>query len=194
MPNSINLEWSEMLQLMWAQQQNLINKYSQLEGLPSPPVMATTYAGQQILKNFAWRVVEELAEAFHEINDMNEQKMKEELADALHFHIELLIYSGITHRGVDQMFPVRRAISPSPTVQPLWFVAYKLGAAMHELKWKPWRQTQESTDVDTFHKRLVESWDYMMDLWLEFGYDRHDIFNTYMGKAAVNRTRQEEGY
>ena len=101
----------DKLELLFARQRELMEKYEPIEranGLlqtSDVPVKLDSYQGQARLKDFAWRITEELGEA------MNCLKMKpwkqtpqvtdrehylEELVDAAHFFFELLILSGFT--------------------------------------------------------------------------------------------------
>jgi len=96
-------------------QLNLVQKYIDIEGLPPYPININTRAGQSLIKDFISRVIEELGEAwesylvlmdmFHrgyQREDMvpHLQNFNEELGDALHFHMELMIYSGISIKDI----------------------------------------------------------------------------------------------
>lgn len=99
------------LKEMFSLQKNLLKGYIGIEGLPSYPVDINTKEGQILLKDFNARIVEELGEAMESyelIMASPELKMglkdvkphlsnfNEEIADAMHFMLELLIFSGIT--------------------------------------------------------------------------------------------------
>jgi hypothetical protein len=89
-------------------QKELLTHYIPLENLPQYPVDLNSRPGQRLLKDFASRFIEELAEAHESLSnaqlaiESNEKKeameylaqFNKELADSHHFLMELLIYSG----------------------------------------------------------------------------------------------------
>lgn len=113
------VEGGQYLKKMYDLQMELLEGYLKIEGLPRWPLNINSRKSQVILKDFAARVPEELAEGYestHEvINIMKEvdwninlleddqsqmiknhiQNSNEELADAMGFFLGLLIYSGI---------------------------------------------------------------------------------------------------
>jgi hypothetical protein len=109
----------DMLQSIFDKQGKLMIKYHDIEkesGLLQTedcPVNINDNKGQSRLKDFAWRITEELGEAMnclknkpwkqtHMITD--ETHYQEELIDALHFFVELLILSGMTAEDVYRMY------------------------------------------------------------------------------------------
>lgn len=105
----------DFLKAIFEFQRELMKKYEEIErksGLlqtDEVPVNLDSYAGQARLKDFAWRITEELGEAMNclkmkpwkqtpQITDQDHYR--EELIDALHFFIELLILSGFTPEDV----------------------------------------------------------------------------------------------
>lgn len=102
-------------------QKELIDHYVEIEGLPKYPININTKSSQTLIKDFVGRVIEELAEGFESFvlakklteenklwdwEDMIDkdkykmmlshlQNLNEEQADALHFMVELMIYSNI---------------------------------------------------------------------------------------------------
>lgn len=94
---------------LFALQKILINYYIKIEGLPSYPIEINTKQSQNIIKDFSSRIIEELGEGFESYlimmdmfhNGENEidmipylQNFNEEIADAIHFWLELMIFSG----------------------------------------------------------------------------------------------------
>lgn len=94
------------------QQKALLEHYQKIEKLPLYPINIHTKEGQALIKDFSARIIEELGEAMesyylaaHKIRHGHSPKVahndiinfNEELADALHFFLELLIYSDILH-------------------------------------------------------------------------------------------------
>ncbi len=93
-------------------QKELLNHYTKIESLPPYPIDLHTKESQILLKDFSARVVEELGEAMESYEKAmgkssphimlsGEERLNhiynfnEELGDALHFMIELMIYTGI---------------------------------------------------------------------------------------------------
>lgn len=108
-------EGEDMLVSIFAKQRELMRKYEEIEqknGLLTTsdvPVNLHDRFGQQRLKDFAWRVTEEIGEAMNCLKNKpwkqthmqtDEAHYKEELIDALHFFVELLILSGFTPHDV----------------------------------------------------------------------------------------------
>lgn len=90
-------------------QKILIDHYVQIEGLPPYPLDLNTKKSQDIIKDFSARIIEELGEGFESYQMMLDmfhhgedeesmipalQNFNEEVADAIHFWLELMIFSG----------------------------------------------------------------------------------------------------
>ncbi|MDE2098833.1 MAG: hypothetical protein KGL39_16390 [Patescibacteria group bacterium] len=99
-----------MLRIIFGRQRNLMAKYEGIEesnGLLQThdiPVDLNSAKGQARLKDFAWRVTEELGEAMNCLKNKPWKQSQmltdidhylEEIADAFHFFVELCILSGI---------------------------------------------------------------------------------------------------
>lgn len=94
---------------MFRLQGELQTKFAEIEKMPLFPIPVSAKASQVILKDFIYRTIEELSEAFIHVPEIVElastnrakeavyplEKFNEELADALHFLLDLLLYSGI---------------------------------------------------------------------------------------------------
>ena len=96
-------------------QEELLKEYRKIEKLPPYPVDINTRAAQDLLKDFSGRIIEELGEGFESYLTMldmfhkgvDESKMipflqnfNEEIADATHFWLEIMIYSGFDVNSV----------------------------------------------------------------------------------------------
>lgn len=104
------------LEDLFGLQKTLLSHYIGIEGLPQYPIDIHTKQGQSIIKDFSGRIIEELGEGWesythmldlftHGINDpivmkQHLQNFNEEIADAIHFWLELLIYSGIEPKNI----------------------------------------------------------------------------------------------
>lgn len=100
---------ANILEDLFIKQQALIKHYQEIEGLPPYPIDISSKGGQKLLKDFGRRFLEELSEAFVELNiakefiENNHKKRAEqhliaynlEIADSMHFLLEFLIYAGI---------------------------------------------------------------------------------------------------
>lgn len=103
------------LEDMFIKQRMLLEKYITLEDLPDYPMEDLgARKNQKLLKSFAYRVIEELGECFEHLNNAfgavstnhGEEAQEyldlynEELADAWHFLLETLIFSGINEHDI----------------------------------------------------------------------------------------------
>jgi hypothetical protein len=94
---------------LFALQKILINHYVKIEGLPQYPIDIHTKQSQNIIKDFSARIIEEFGEGFESYEIMMDmfhhgedesdmiphlQNFNEEVADAIHFWLELMIFSG----------------------------------------------------------------------------------------------------
>lgn len=102
---------TEMYQL----QKVLLDHYKEIEGLPQYPVDVNLKSSQTLIKDFMGRVIEELGEGYESYGELMMQfsrgdtrdkmmpflqNFNEECSDALHFWLELLIYSGIEEEDI----------------------------------------------------------------------------------------------
>jgi hypothetical protein len=110
------------LEEIYSLQKELIDGYVKIEGLPPYPLDVNTKKSQVLIKDFVGRVIEELAEGYESLIQVDEiiqanapwnlkwgqekkdnfiqcinhlQNAGEEMADAMHFMVELLIYCNI---------------------------------------------------------------------------------------------------
>jgi len=101
------------LEMMFETQMELIEKYMEIEKMPPLPVSVHTAEGQKWLKDFAWRITEELGEAMNCLKNKpwkqtqmptDEDHFWEEMADAVHFLIELFIIGGMSAEDFFQLY------------------------------------------------------------------------------------------
>lgn len=103
------------LEDMFIKQRFLMEKYIALENLPTYPMEDLgARKNQKLLKSFAYRVIEELGESYEHLynafgaistNHGEEAQTyidyyNEELADAWHFLLEMLIFSGVNEHDI----------------------------------------------------------------------------------------------
>lgn len=109
----------DKLELIFERQTELMKKYHVIEkeiGLlqtEDVPVDMDSHLGQARLKDLAWRVTEEIAEAMGCLKNRpwkktqmrtDKEHYKEELVDALHFFIELCISSGFDAQSLTDYY------------------------------------------------------------------------------------------
>ena len=92
---------------MWEQQERFMRLLQERRGFPQFPTDLASKKGQQFLKDIRNHLMEELFEAGQhlknakshratEIPEVDREAYKEELVDALHLYLELVIASGIS--------------------------------------------------------------------------------------------------
>lgn len=205
---------------LFDKQRELMEKYHLIEAangarIPEKPYNLDDAVCQQRIKDFAWRATEELAESFeYEINfdnwrvrwddDAVMRHWFEELADALHFLIEMTIYTGHSILRVNKAWNMARVSmqqfiddgAPSQLEMRSRggeFV-FVLGLVGNCLKNKPWKQSQMPTDKDRFAQCMDGTWLRFWEMWRRNGCTLEDVYRLYMAKHQVNRFRQDSKY
>lgn len=197
----------EMLRIIFQRQKELIEKYHDIEAKSgifdyqdgNVPVNIHMLSGQVRLKDFAWRAMEEVAEA---LDGHSIEHQQEEIADALHFFVELCILAGheaddfgtlpglYRGAGSENYLNFKNSIPEAVTR----FV-YALGNAMNKLKNKPWKQSQMLTDLPAFEAWLSMAMLHYIEVAIAFGIDTpQKLFDLYFRKSEVNKFRQRSGY
>lgn len=187
---------------IWEKQLALIEKYKDIEGMPTIlddiKTNIQTAKGQAVIKDFAWRVTEELTEADEAIYlfkssdkiewDGSQLKLHyiEEVTDALHFFVELAIIAGFKASDF--------TISQIPRKVNSYDVIYQLGLAMNTLKNKKWKQSQMLTDVPKFTTYIEATFENLIHLFYCQGLANDDIYQMYFKKNAVNNFRIKSKY
>jgi hypothetical protein len=192
------VEWSDIVVAIFERQRQLMDKYKVIEHLPNPPVSLHTLHGQKIIRDFAWRVTEELTESqealiTHADAFLARERGLEEMADATHFFVELLIFAGVSPKAcVEQIQGWPRAAHNM--AQAYWNVVYSLGIAMNFLKNKAWKQSQTPTNEAKFRTQLLHTFAQLIRLWATMGCKKEDLFEHYFKKSAIIDQRLEENY
>ena len=175
------------LDFLLARQSELIEKYKKIEGMPDPPMDIDTKETQIWVKDFLWRVTEELMEAYECRDDYDHYT--EELSDALHFYLEIFILIDHRPKFDDEMLNsmIFSTASHDETLREgkniaimtcMFNVVYHLGMVGNFLRNKKWKQTQVFVDRDRFHEELDLGfndliWLIVKDCWnLPFIYTR----------------------
>lgn len=202
----IPTRWDEIVRAIFARQTELMAKYKEIEQLPDPPLALHHRHGQRILKDFAWRTVEELTESYEawekheEDRNVAEMHALEELADAVHFYVELLIFAGITSEMCLKVLPQYPFVMSDRFMivhfdgEYYWNTTYRIGIAMNFLRNKAWKQSHVPTDEGRFREAALKGFDALINLWAALGYDQTTLFTYYFKKSEVNKFRQRSNY
>lgn len=195
---------------IFERQKELMDKYHDIEaksGLLQTndcPVNLNDKRGQARIKDFAWRVTEEVGEALDAIT--NKEHYEEELIDGLHFLTELTILSGydlitsikdnIVNDEMDcleYLYNLKHLSNSDAVPEYVALLIEHLGMMCNCLKNKPWKQTNMITDIDEFNARLNNVWRIYISL-LGLSMTSDEIADTYLRKSQVNKFRQRSNY
>ena len=208
----------DAMEAIFTRQSELMGKYHEIEkrsGLlqtENVPVNLHDKKGQARIKDFAWRITEELGEALDARE--NEAHFKEELIDGLHFLTELTILTGENPSSVIQevknLYPVSETTEEGDNLEVISsavndyygtisfdakvakFIEH-LGMMCNCLKNKPWKQSNMITDVKAFKKQLAKVWVSYMAIILE-EVQLPEVVDIYFKKSQVNKFRQRSNY
>ena len=204
----------DKLQAIFTRQKSLMDKYHDIElrsGLLQTgdcPVNLDDKRGQARIKDFSWRVTEELGEAMDA--KATKDHYQEELIDGLHFLTELTILAGKDYHNLlpegmalyskdrleDLVENAKECISQNGDNLNYWVSKFieNLGMMCNCLKNKPWKQSMMKTDRNAFYGRLAEVWVLYITLLVVSGMDADSIVTTYLKKSQVNKFRIRSAY
>jgi hypothetical protein len=156
---------------------------------------------QYVLKDYAWRVVEEIGETLDVwLREGTNDHVKEEIADGLHFLVELLERAGIGPKdiviecGGDRLEFLFDEFGQDLSETGIVAFIAKLGMAMNCLKNKPWKQTQFTTDRDRFKRKLIQAFQRYITWAHACGMTADSLYDMYIRKNRVNRFRIDSKY
>lgn len=218
---------SDMLVAIFNQQRSHMKVYAQIEdenGLlqtPDIPVNLQDKFGQARLKDFAWRITEEIGEALNDLYlDSNSRSYFEELSDVLHFLTEFTILAGYRPEDLIRE-PVNKKVDyleelynqteiATKHLDFYWFtyndIAFLVAEFIRELsmlcnllKNKPWKRSVaqgklKETDPFKFKKQLINVWEKFIHICLTSGIGPQNLYELYFHKSDKNKKRQETGY
>lgn len=200
----------DRLKAIFERQKQLMEKYHHIEAASGlcqtseVPVNLNDKRGQARIKDFAWRITEELGEALDASSDLEHRQ--EELIDGLHFLTELTILSG---KDYDSLIPnfcpqdtgevdcLEMIYEDSKELEVdnlLRGFIMNLGMLCNCLKNKPWKQTHMKTDIAVYYQRLEKVWTHYVGLMRNSGMTTDEIAMVYLKKAQVNSFRQRSNY
>lgn len=205
----------DLLKAIFDRQKSLMGKYHDIElksGLLQTedcPVNLDDKRGQARIKDFSWRVTEELGEALDA--KANKDHYQEELIDGLHFLTELTILAGKDYNTIlplnipkynedhlrDLVENAKEAIYRKTNYHlDFWVSRFieQLAMMCNCLKNKPWKQSMMKTDQEAFYNRLAEAWVCYIAILVISEMGAEDIANVYLKKSQVNQFRQRSNY
>ena len=197
----------ESLRAIFDRQKELMEKYHDIEfksGLMQTedcPVNLDDKRGQARIKDFAWRITEEIGEALDAIeNESGESALlhfHEELVDGLHFLTEMTILTGYdlpeytTLKDLIEEGSYRDCYSLNDLVSD--HVCY-LGMMCNCLKNKPWKQSMMKTNKENFYKHLKLVWSNYIAILTSQDLTEEEITDLYLRKSQVNQFRIRSNY
>lgn len=205
-----------MLKAIFYRQYELSRKYIEIEGMPLDPWNIHSKEHQIWIKDYMWRIVEELmesAEYFNSGRREQEALFYEEISDALHFFVEPMVMLKYDVREVEGCIMAIGQLEGSKgwysvleqkTFKPtefhldfancLYLIVLNLGLAGNCLKNKKWKQTEVMTDINAFKGRYYNAFYHFLLLCRLLGMSLDDLYLVYMKKSVVNKFRQESKY
>lgn len=216
--SDLGITGEDKLDQIFRRQLELMQKYGPIESkigllvIKEVPVNIHDALGQYQLKDFAWRITEELGEALEaiRIHPRLREHYDEEIADALHFLTEFTILSGMgpgdvvslqTYLGIDDkletlyhLFGTYRGRKYQLLVTSVGFVIESLAMTCNCLKNKPWKQSQMMTDEPYFRAQVCRVWRSFIALCNRSGIDENKLTQLYFKKSEVNKFRQRSDY
>ena len=197
----------ESLRAIFDRQKELMEKYHDIEfksGLMQTedcPVNLDDKRGQARIKDFSWRITEEVGEALDAIeNESGESALlhfHEELVDGLHFLTEMTILTGYdlpeytTLKDLIEEGSYRDCYTLNDLVSD--HVMY-LGMMCNCLKNKPWKQSMMKTNKENFYKHLKLVWSNYIAILTFQDLTEEEITDLYLRKSQVNQFRQRSNY
>ena len=197
----------ESLRAIFDRQKELMIKYHDIEfksGLMQTedcPVNLDDKRGQARIKDFSWRITEEVGEALDAItNESGESALlhfHEELVDGLHFLTEMTILTGYdlpehtTLKDLIEEGSYRDCYTLNDLVSD--HVMY-LGMMCNCLKNKPWKQSMMKTNKENFYKHLKLVWSNYVAILTSQDLTEEEITDLYLRKSQVNQFRQRSNY
>lgn len=194
---------NNLLKQIFDRQRELMDKYHYIEersGLLQTadcPVNLDDRRGQARIKDFSWRVTEELGEALDALGQDDMEHFAEELVDGLHFLTELTILAGLDWDdlpSMERMYINAASGAPDGLDQRVYDYVEGIGMMCNCLKNKPWKQSMMQTDRVAFFARLHSVWGRYIAIMETVFESPEDIVSVYLKKSQVNKFRQRSNY
>ena len=217
----------DMLVQIFNQQRSHMEVYAEIEdenGLlqtPDIPVDIQSRFGQARLKDFAWRITEELGEVLESIEENSHQPVfyETEIADVLHFLTEFTILAGMGPKDLiskdanldsndyliilydlikDNIPSLKFFTKPDSKLTLAIFttgiIIQRLAMTCNLLKNKPWKRSVKETDYEELKERIRGVWAAYLTLCGALDIGPEKLHALYFKKSDVNKIRQETGY
>lgn len=203
-----SIEDKKYLENIFYEQQELMDKYHDIEkssGLLQTedcPVNLHDRKGQARIKDFCWRVTEEVGEALEANRKKEYDHFIEELIDGLHFLTEMTILVGEFPDTLfsdveeeDKLSYIINNLCDNKTLpEKVEEFVFRIGTFANCLHNKPWKRDMVLTDVTYTKMCLKEVWVSYINL-LKYKLDNsEDIWSFYSRKNQVNKFRQRSNY
>jgi dimeric dUTPase (all-alpha-NTP-PPase superfamily) len=183
-----------VLQQIFDKQKELLIKYRDIEKIPHV-LNINSAEHQKLLKEFTFRGIEELAEAYEATEEHNIEHFIEEISDAIHFFTEVMIMAQIEPEKLTNIDDYTSHELALANLEPkLWIVSYHFSIACNVLKSKPWKVSQVITDIDKYKKRMITAYNQFMWILNLIGFGSEDILRIYLNKNSVNNFRIRSRY
>lgn len=192
----------DSFQFLYNKQYDLYLKYKEIEEMPkSYPLNLNVSDHQSWIKDFMWRVTEELVE-FLEAFELKDNTHKiDELSDALHFFMEIYVLLGKSDLVLDAFISKHKynSINSFEEAKRRSFkIIESLAWASNMLKNRKWKKTQVLIDEYAFYVKLNHGFFKLIDLILNsFTYkenNKNSLLNLYYLKNQVNHFRTRSNY
>jgi hypothetical protein len=190
------------LKAIFDRQGELMEEYKGIEGLPDWPLFIDNPEHQVWIKDFLWRVVEELAESVEASWDANLEHQKEEVVDSLHFAAELFLLTGkepptwvledIVEAARDSL-PLEQGMDSSYHAA-VHDTIITCGLIGNTLKNKRWKKSLVPTDIHKFDILLHTMFNNLIKVFVSLGCDSEEIYNLYFKKSEKNKSRIKSNY
>jgi|SRR5580692_6199114 hypothetical protein len=182
--------------------------------VPPYPLGIDNRAHQEIFRLLAWRFTEEVTEAIASFETSSSwiAKFREEIADALHFLIELALAAGISEAELisgiggsslgnrdylSEIFNDLAWAGSTPgagaSVPTSWAaVIVALGFAMQNLRQRPWRTDHRPTNRKIFVAQMSSVLRSFIVACMHSGITADILYNAYFAKAKIIDQRTAE--
>ena len=187
---------------MYNKQKEIAEKYKEIEGMPNLPMNINTKDGQIFMKKMIYRTIEELGESYQSIFDPENNAVivngidlhkSEELADALHFFLEMLVVVGIGPEILEEAYKSYEYVE-KPIIETYWFCTYRLAMIGQNLHNKPWKSSMVSTDIKIVRQCIIDAFYALLDVFRVNGNSDEDIYSYYTRKHKTNEFRIRSKY
>ena len=188
------LVYSDILNQIFDKQKELLEKYRNIEEIPVIDINNPKH--QKILKEFTFRGIEELAEAYEAYLNNDTEHLIEEISDSIHFFTELLLLVDINQDLLENIDNYKsKNINLNNIKDNLWEITYYFSISANILKCKPWKTTQILTDINKYKQSLIIAYNkFMIILIFGLGFTNKEILEIYIKKNIVNKFRIRSKY